>query len=273
MQRILLTGAAGGVADLIRPLLRSEYRLRLSDRQPIGDRVAGEEDVPADLGDLAALREAVRGMDGIIHLGGYSLETDFQTILAANIVGATNLFEAARLERVRRIIFASSNHAMGYYPRSETIGADVTVRPDSRYGLSKAYGEALGSFYAYRYGAEVLSIRIGHVLPAPLSIRDLAIWLSPRDLCQLIRIGLMTPNLRHEIVYGMSDNARAWWDGANARRLGYQPQDRSEDHAAAAIAADGGPTGDPRIDLNQGGYFCVAEKVDPPKRGQKGPRP
>jgi uronate dehydrogenase len=273
MQRVLLTGAAGGVADLIRPLLRSEYRLRLSDRQPIGDRVAGEEDVPADLGDLAALRLAVRGMDGIIHLGGYSLETDFQTILAANIVGATNLFEAARLEGVRRIIFASSNHAMGYYPRSETIAADVTVRPDSRYGLSKAYGEALGSLYAYRYGAEVLSIRIGHVLPAPLSIRDLAIWLSPRDLCQLIRIGLTTPNLRHEIVYGMSDNARAWWDGANARRLGYQPQDRSEDHAAAAIAADGGLTGDPRIDLNQGGYFCVAESVEPPKRGQKGPRP
>jgi uronate dehydrogenase len=259
MKLVLLTGAAGGVGGLIRPLLRPQFRLRLSDRAPISDLTAEEEDAPADLGDMAALREAVRGVDGIIHLGGYSVEADFATVHAANIIGATNLFEAARLEGVRRIVFASSNHVVGFYKRTERLPVDVTVRPDSRYGLSKAYGEALASLYADRYGAEVVSIRIGHITPQPVTVRDLAIWLSPRDFCQLLQIGLTTPDPGHTIIYGMSDNQRAWWDNSAAFRLGYQPQDRSEDYAAAVLAADSGPTGDPRVDLNQGGAFCVAE--------------
>ena len=266
MKLILLTGAAGGVAQMIRPLLREHYRLRLSDRQPIADLPLGDESVPADLGDMAAVGRAVAGVDGIVHLGGFSLESDWETIRAANIDGAYNLFEAARVAGVRRIVFASSNHAVGYYPRSQTIPADTTVRPDTRYGLSKAFGEALGSLYADKYGAEVLSVRIGHIGLRPKSIRDLAIWLSPNDFVQLIRIGLETPGLRHEIVYGMSDNARAWWDNANARRLGYRPVDRAEDHAAGVLAADAGPSGDPRVDLNQGGMFCVAEAMQMPNR-------
>jgi uronate dehydrogenase len=266
MKLILLTGAAGGVAQMIRPLLRQHYRLRLSDRQPVADLQPGEESAPADLGDMAALGRAVAGVDGIVNLGGFSLESDWETIRAANIDGAYNLFEAARLAGVRRIVFASSNHAVGYHPRSRTIPVDTTVRPDTRYGLSKAFGEALGSLYADKYGAEVLSVRIGHIGLKPKSVRDLAIWLSPRDFVQLIRIGLEMPGLRHEIVYGMSDNARAWWDGANARRLGYRPEDRAEDHAAEVLAADAGPSGDPRVDLNQGGLFCVAEAMQMPNR-------
>lgn len=269
MKRILLTGAGGGVATMIRPLLREHYRLRLSDRAPV-EPAAGEEWAPADLGDMPALRAAVSGVDGIVHLGGYSLEADWDTIRTANIEGAYNLFEAARLEGVQRIVFASSNHAMGYYPRAETIGADRTVRPDSRYGVSKAFGEALGSFYADRYGLEVMSIRIGHIAPAPANVRDLAIWLSPRDFVQLVAIGLGAPGVRNEIVYGMSDNARAWWDNASAARLGYRPEDRAEDFAAAVLAADPGPTGDDRVDRNQGGIFCTAESIVPPNR-QKGP--
>ncbi|MCB1486657.1 MAG: NAD(P)-dependent oxidoreductase [Bauldia sp.] len=261
MKRILITGAAGGVAAMIRPLLRSEYRLRLSDRRPVPDPAAGEEVVTADLDDLAALRRAIAGVDGIVHLGGYSVEADWETIHAANIVGCHNLFEAARLEGVGRIVFASSNHAIGFYPRSETIGVDVPVRPDSRYGLSKAFGEALGALYGHKYGAAVLSIRIGHVGERPVDRRRLAIWISPRDLVQLIRIGLEHPGIRHEIVYGMSDNARAWWDNSNAARLGYKPQDRSEDYATEVLAADSGTSGDDRIDLNQGGPFCVAERM------------
>jgi uronate dehydrogenase len=173
------------------------------------------------------------------------------------------VFEAARLEGVRRLVFASSNHAMGFYPRSETIPVDTTVRPDTRYGLSKAFGEALGSLYAYKYGAEVLTIRIGHILPRPASVRDLAIWLSPRDFCQLIAIGMEVPGLQHEIVYGMSDNKRAWWDNSAAVRLGYRPEDRSEDFASDALAA---ASGDPRVDLNQGGAFCVAEAMEMPAK-------
>ena len=234
MKTILVTGAAGGVAGMIRPLLRTDYRLRLSDRRPVPDPTAEEEVVPAELTDPAAVRRAVAGVDGIIHLGGYPLETDWETIHAANIIGAYNLFEAARLESVRRIVFASTNHVVGFYPRAETIADDVTVRPDTRYGLSKAFGEALASLYAFKYGAEVMSIRIGNVAYQPSDIRRLAIWVSPRDLVQLMRIGLEQPGIRHEIVYGMSDNARAWWDNSNAHRLGYRPQDRSEDYAAAA---------------------------------------
>lgn len=266
MKLVLLTGAAGGVAGMIRPLLRADYRLRLSDRRPVADLQAGEEAAPADLGDVKALRRAIRGVDGIVHLGGYSLEADWPTILSANIDGAYNLFEAARLENVRRIVFASSNHAVGFYPRGQTIAAEVTVRPDTRYGLSKAFGEALGSLYADKYGAEVLSIRIGHVLPTPLNARDLSIWLSPRDFCQLIRIGLETPAIRHEIVYGMSDNRRAWWDNANATRLGYRPRDRSEDHASEVFARGGEPAGDDRADVHQGGAFCAAESMAVPGR-------
>lgn len=261
MKRILITGAAGGIATLIRPLLREHYRLRLSDRRPIEDATPDEEVVPADLVDMDAIRRAAAGMDGIVHLGGKAVESSWEVVHAANIVGGYNLFEAARLEGVKRIVFASTNHVMGFYPRSETVGIDAPVRPDTRYGLSKAFGEGLGALYAYKYGIGVLSIRIGHLAPQPSDIRRLSIWISPRDFVQLARIGLESPGLRHEIVYGMSDNKRAWWNNENAFRLGYRPLDRAEDHAETAIAGDPGPTGDERVDLNQGGPFCIAEVI------------
>jgi uronate dehydrogenase len=262
MKLILLTGAGGGVGHAIRPILAGRYRLRVSDVKEIASS-ADEEFALADLGELDAVRRAVRGVDAIVHLGGYSLEADFDTILPANIVGTYNLFEAARQEGVKRVVFASSNHVVGFYARSETIPVDVTVRPDSRYGVSKAFGEAVASLYAYKYGAEVFTIRIGHIMPKPETMRDLAIWLSPRDFCQLIGIGIEVPGIRHEIVYGMSDNKRRWWDDPDAARLGYRPQDRSEDYAAGVIARDGGPTGDNRVDLNQGGLFAGAETMPP----------
>ena len=261
MKLILITGASGQVARMIRPLLRAEYRLRLSDRRPIPDAADGDEVAPAELADLAAVRRAVAGVDGIVHLGGYPVEADWDTIHQSNIIGCYNLFEAARLEGVKRVVFASSNHAVGFYPRAETIPADVTVRPDSRYGLSKTFGEATASLYAYKYGAEAMSIRIGNVTDRPQDIRKLSIWVSPRDLVQLIRIGLERPGIKHEIVYGVSDNRRAWWDNGAAYRLGYRPEDRSEDYAAEILAAHPAKVGDDRIDLNQGGEFCVAEKL------------
>jgi uronate dehydrogenase len=261
MKLILITGAAGGVGAMIRPLMRANYRLRLSDRRPIADRLAEEEEVPAELTDMAAVRAAVKGVDGIVHLGGHPVEADWEVIHASNIVGCYNLFEAARLEGVKRIVFASSNHAIGYYPRAQKIGHDVTPRPDTRYGMSKAFGESLGSLYAYKYGAEVMSIRIGHVALRPVDVRRLSIMVSPRDLTQLIRIGLETPGIRDEIVYGVSDNPRSFWDNSNAARLGYRPQDSSEVYAAEVLAKDSGRTGDDRIDLNQGGPFCATESM------------
>lgn len=205
MKLILLTGAAGGVARMLRPLMRADYRLRLSDRAPVADAVAGEEQVTADLADLDTLTSAAEGVDGIVHFGAYSIEGPWETILQSNIVGTYNVFEAARRHQVKRVVFASSNHVGGFYRRDRTIGVDDRVRPDTRYGVSKCFGEALGSLYADKYGLEVLSIRIGSVLPKPVDVRRLAIWVSPRDLYQLLRIGLEHRDIRNEIVYGVSD--------------------------------------------------------------------
>ena len=225
-----------------------------------------EEVVEADLADMAALRRAVAGVDGIVHLGGYSVEADWDTIHDANIVGCHNLFEAARLEGAERIIFASSNHAVGYYPRSETIGIDSPVRPDTRYGLSKAFGEALGALYGHKYGARVLSIRIGNVAEKPLDRRRLAIWLHEEDLFQLVRIGLEHPGLHNAVVFGASDNERSYWDNSVAFDLGYRPKHRAEDFRDAALEDQKKLTPDPLGDKLQGGGFGSAEFDGDPDR-------
>ena len=264
MKTILLTGAGGGIGTYLRSELKGRYKLRLSDRAALAECAADEDFVEADLNDLAATRKAVAGVDGIIHLGGYSVEGDWETIQTANITGTHNLFEAARLEGVKRVIFASSNHAVGFYDRSQTIDHTCTPRPDSRYGLSKAFGEALASLYADKYGAEVMCIRIGNVAEEPIDVRRLSIWITPRDLAQLIGIGLDHPDIKHEIVYGMSDNARAWWDNSNAVRLVYRPRDKSEDFADKVLGEHSADTGDALGDSKQGGAFVSLEAVDDP---------
>ena len=142
MKTILLTGAAGSAGTFLRKEFQRRYRLRLSDIVGLDDCGPDETFVEADLADLPAIRNAVAGVDGIIHLGGFSVEGDWDTILGANIIGTRNLFEAARIEGVKRIVFASSNHAMGFYGRDQTIDHRRYPRPDSRYGLSKVVGEA-----------------------------------------------------------------------------------------------------------------------------------
>ena len=134
------------------------------------------------------------------------------------------------------MIYASSVHAIGFYPRSQTIGVDVTVRPDSRYGVSKAFGESIGALYADKYGLEVMAVRIGNAFPEPIDERRLSIWTSHRDLAQLVGIGLDHPDLHYEIVYGVSGNTRTWWDNSNAERLGYRPTDNAEDWAEEVMA-------------------------------------
>lgn len=260
MQRVLITGAAGNIGVRMRTLLAGVYPvLRLSDVAPMAPAGDGEEVVTCDLRDAAAVQDLLRGVDGVLHFGGMALEAPFEDILGANITGLYNVFEAARLAGTKRIVFASSNHAVGFYRRTQTVDHTMPVRPDSRYGLSKAFGEALGSLYADKHGLEVMCIRIGNANDAPLDARRLAIWISYRDLAQLCRIGLEHPELHFEIVYGQSDNARSWWDNANALRLGYQPQDRAEDHVEAAMAAQAELPSDPVGDEFQGGTFCSDE--------------
>jgi uronate dehydrogenase len=260
MKRVLLTGAAGDIGSRLRKLLKGVYpELRLSDIKKPADLGPHEAFVAADLAQLDQVEKAVEGMEGIIHLGGHSIEGSWETILQANIIGCYNMFEAARRGGVRRVVFASSNHAIGFYPRHHHIGVDVTARPDSRYGVSKAFGEALGSLYADKHGLGVLCLRIGNVGDKPLDKRRLSIWISPRDLAQLVRIGLEHPELAFEIFYGASNNERTWWDNSRAHDYGYRPLDRAEDHVEQAFAAQAKLAADPVGDFFQGGPFCSAE--------------
>jgi uronate dehydrogenase len=260
MRRILLTGAAGDVGGRLRRLLRPIYpELRLSDVKTPPNLGADEPFMPAELAKLDEVEKIVEGIEGIIHLGGFSVEGPWETILQSNIVGCYNLFEAARRKGVKRIVFASSNHAIGFYPRTQSIGTDVTVRPDSRYGVSKAFGEALGAMYADKHGLRVLCLRIGNVGDRPLDKRRLSIWISPEDLAQLVRIGLEHPDLRYEIFYGVSLSERSWWDNSRAYAYGYRPKGRAEDHRDEALAAQTKLPADPVGDFFQGGPFCSAE--------------
>ena len=271
MKTILITGAAGDVGTHLRRELAGKYRIRASDIRPL-KKVAQETFMRADISRMADALRITKGVDAVVHLGGYSVEGPWEGILSANIIGCYNVFEAARRNGVKRILFPTSNHATGFYRRDQTIDHRVYPKPDSRYGVSKVFGEALGSLYADKYGMEVFCMRIGNVNPAPIDKRRLSIWFSPRDLAQLVTIGIEHPGIRFEIVYGVSGNKRSWYDNANAHRLGYKPQDDSEVYAKEILAREK-PGGDPRAESYQGGIFCVAEEVPNPaplpKRAKK----
>jgi uronate dehydrogenase len=260
MQKILITGAAGDVGTRLRKLFKGVYpHIRTSDIRKPADLGPDEEFIAADLADYGQVQTITAGIDGIVHLGGHSIEGPWETIHKSNIVGCYNLFEAAYRSGVKRVVFASSNHAVGFYPRDKKIGVDVTVRPDSRYGVSKAFGEALGALYADKHGLRVTCIRIGNVNDKPLDKRRLSIWIKPEDLAQLIRIGLEHRDIRFEIFYGSSSNQAGWWDNSNAQRFGYRPQFRSEDFRAEAMAAQVKLPDDAIGDRFQGGPFCSDE--------------
>ncbi len=261
MKTVLITGAAGDVGSHLRRELAGRYRLRTSDKRPLKP-AKGERFMKADVSKMADALRITKGVDAIVHLGGYSVEGPWPAILQANIVGCYNVFEAARRNGVKRIVFPTSNHAVGFYRRDQTIDHRVYPKPDSRYGVSKVFGEALGSLYADKYGLQVLMIRIGNVNPAPLDKRRLSIWCSPRDLAQLVSIGIEHPEIRFEIVYGVSGNQRSWYDNSNAVRLGYRPHDDSEPFAAELLARE--EPGDPRAETYQGGPFVHLEIMPRP---------
>jgi len=268
MKTLLITGAAGDVGTHLRRELAGQYALRLSDIKPIKKLAAGEKSMPGDIARLSDMLRVTKGVDAIMHLGGFAVEGPWSEILRANIVGCYNLFEAAHRNGVKRVLFATSNHAMGFYRRDQKIDHRMYPKPDSRYGLSKVFGEQLGSLYSDKYGMQVFCIRIGNVKPAPVDKRRLSLWLSPRDLAQLVKIGVDHPDIRFEIVYGVSGNKRSWYDNSNAERLGYKPQDDSESYAADVLAKEK-PPADSLSELYQGGTFVGAEIGGDPNR----PRP
>jgi uronate dehydrogenase len=269
MKTVLITGATGDVGTHLRRELHGKYRLRTSDRRPIREVFKNEV---FTLGDISKMADALRittGVDAIVHLGGYSVEGPWEAILQANIIGCYNIFEAARRNGVKRIVFPTSNHAVGFYRRDETIDHRVYPRPDSRYGVSKVFGESLGSLYADKYGMEMFMIRIGNVNPKPIDKRRLSIWVSPRDIAQLVCIGIDRPGIKFEIVYGVSANRRSWYDNSNAERLGYRPQDDSEAYVEEVLSRE--KPGDPTAELYQGGAFVVEEEIANPAAPKKAP--
>lgn len=237
-QRILITGAAGGMATLLRPRLARPGRvLRLLDIAEVPTRDDGAEIVRASITDPTAMEAACADVDVLLHLGGLSTEHGWAKILEANIHGSYVTLEAARRCGVRRAILASSNHAIGFVGTQDgEIDAAAFPRPDTNYGVSKVALEALGSLYADRYGMEVIAVRIGSCFERPRDARMLRTWLSPDDAARLVEACITAPAPGFRVIWGASANTRHWVSLAGARALGYVPQDDSERYAAGLAA-------------------------------------
>jgi uronate dehydrogenase len=267
MTRVLITGAAGHIGRTLRAGLQGQYELlRLADiatQEPAG---AGEEIVRADITKLDELAPIMAGIDCVVHLAGIPDEDTWERIRDMNIDGCYNVFEAARRAGVKRVVFASSNHAVGFHRRDRLIDDSVAPRPDSRYGVSKVFGEALGRLYADKHDMSVACMRIGSFRPddQPTAPRHLLTWISKRDMVQLTKRCIDYPDYHFVVVYGVSGNARNRWDNANARFLGFTPEDDAELQAAAIKA--GGAVEDPREALFHGGFGCLVEFHGRPER-------
>jgi uronate dehydrogenase len=235
MQRVLITGAAGKIGSTLRHGLRGSYQLRLCDVKPAASPEPGEESTLADLTSLDAALDVMHGVDCVVHLAGIPTEAPWEDILPNNISATYNVFEAARRCGTRRVIFASSNHAIGFYRANRTVLPDDPVRPDSRYGVSKVFGEALGRLYSDKHGLAVACLRIGSFRPRPMVARELATWISPRDLTQLVRRCIESPAYRFAVLFGVSANTRARW--RNTTDIGYAPEDNAEHYAADVLRA------------------------------------
>jgi uronate dehydrogenase len=229
---VLITGAAGAIGSCLREGLRAQVGgLVLTDSRPL--EATGEERfVEADLADRTAVARAVEGVDAVIHLGAIPTEASFDELVGPNLIGTFNVFEAARRAGATRIVYASSNHASGFYPVEQRLTGREPPRPDTLYGVTKAYGEALGSLYVDKFGLDVVCIRIGSFAERPRQVRELATWLSPPDAVRLFAACLSAPSFGFRVVYGASANTRLNWDLSAARELGYEPQDDAERYAA-----------------------------------------
>lgn len=259
---ILVTGAAGKIARYLRPRLADRFgRLRLSDRVDPGPLGPTEESSLCELADFDAVSRAVEGCAAIVHLGACIVEERWEIIHDSNILGAYNVLEAARRHGVKRVVLASSVHAMGYHPTTARLDAAAAALPDSFYGVSKVAAEGLACLYAEKAGMDIACLRIGSVLPEPTEPRHLSTWLSYPDTVRLVIACLEAPRLGYTIMYGCSANTRAWWDNSGAPHVDYKPKDNAEDYAAK-ILKDGDQR-DPKSPetIYQGGFFCAPDYV------------
>lgn len=259
LKKLLITGANGGLGSVCRErLTHLADTIRLSARKDLGDTRDKEEIVYCDLSDTAGVEAMVEGCDGIVHMGGQAVEAPWETIRASNIDGMYNLYEAARRSSVTpRIIFASSNHAIGFHRQTDLLDATSKTRPDGLYGVSKVFGEALASMYHDKFGIETASIRIGSSFPEPKNHRMLSTWLSYDDLVSLIECIFRVPVLGCPIIYGVSNNDSIWWDNREVAYLGWHPKDNAEKFRELLDLNQPRPAADDANALYQGGGFCV----------------
>jgi nucleoside-diphosphate-sugar epimerase len=257
-ETLLITGAAGRIGGMLRPrLARDDRTLRLLDVDPVHAPGEREEVVTASVTDLDALTAACAGADAVVHLGGISGEAAWSSILEVNIHGTFTVFEAARRAGVPRVVFASSNHAVGFHPAVDPVPDDLPPRPDTFYGVSKVTGEALGSLYHDRYGLDVVCLRIGSCAEEPPDARALATWLSPGDVARLVDAAVTVRAPGFRVVWGVSDNTRRRWALGGAAELGYRSADDAEVFAGRDLPAD------PWTDAFVGGGFCGPSHDEP----------
>ena len=262
-KRLLLTGAAGNLGRQLRGALAQWADVvRASDIAPIDDAATHEEVSAVDLADRDAVMRLVEGVDAIVHLGGISIDAPFDDLIEANIRGTYNIYEAARRHGVRRVVFASSNHAIGFHPVTEVLDADAPQRPDSLYGVTKCFGESLSRYYFDRFGIETVCLRIGSSFEEPKNPRMLVTYLSYRDFIELVRCSLFTNRVGHTVVYGASDNPVKWWDNSKAGFLGFNPQDSSvEFNDRFPVRAPTDDHDDPAQRF-QGGAFVLGKPME-----------
>jgi len=254
--RILLTGAGGRLGTQLRAALAPlATHLRLASRKPITDLQPHEESVVFDLADETATMNATRDVDAIVHFGGMALEAPWAQILDANIRGSYHIYEGARRHGVKRVVYASSVHAIGYHPLDAHIDTDAPVRPDSLYGVSKCFVEALSRLYWDKFGLESVCLRIFSSFPEPADRRMLWSYLSFADCARLVTASLTAPHVGHTISFGLSDNAVKAVDNRKAAHLGYIAQDSSEPFRAKVEAQH--PPADPHAASTRcvGGWF------------------
>jgi len=255
---ILLTGASGKLGRMLAVALSAHgWRLRLTDIVPFPDKLPpGATFTRADLEDGVTMLRLAEGCSTILHFGGVSTEHPFEDIIGPNIRGLFHIYEAARREKAR-VVFASSNHSIGFYERSETITPEDPFRPDGYYGLSKAYGELMGRLYWDKHGVESIFIRIGSAYPEPIDARMLASWLSYGDLSRLIERCVLTPQTGCAVIWGASNNARmTWWEKDARASLGWAPKDSADPFAGQL---GGKVTGNAVAERYMGGAFCAVD--------------